>query len=285
MAFPSYYSDEQFLEMKRRMSRAIEQVREKHLLDSMRYGMFAATRRPVLEFGSSNIDALGDMATLLSAAGHPTTPGVEFGWHHYTRVLQFQLRCCKDGRAGWDWKTDIDGKVGPQTWAALEALGKPQKPGPFEKPPIDIGRQSPNRSERGAEITHIILHNTAGGFDGAVSWLCNRESSVSAHLVVSREAATANLVPLSERAWHAGSSRMNACSIGIEIEATDRERGMTAIQEARVIEWVGWLMKEYNIPASKVLAHRMVSSRTDCPVLIWPTDDQFKTWRKAHFGG
>jgi hypothetical protein len=150
-------------------------------------------------------------------------------------------------------------------------------------PTVDETKNSPNKSERGATISHIILHNTAGSFVGAVSWLCDPASKVSAHLVISRTGRTAQLVPFVAKAWHAGNARYNANSIGIEIEATTSQRGMTPDQEQKVIDWCRYLMHKYEIPAASVLVHRMVGNTT-CPVFIWATNDDFYAWRRKNLG-
>jgi hypothetical protein len=146
-------------------------------------------------------------------------------------------------------------------------------------PKVDIVKNSPNKSARNATITHIVLHNTAGGFGGSIDWLCNPSAKASAHLVVSRKGETAQIVPFGEKAWHAGNANPN--SIGIEIEATNNQKGMTPKQEQKVIEWCWFLMGKYNIKASNIIIHRMVGN-TDCPVLIWPTDADFLAWRKKN---
>ena len=148
-------------------------------------------------------------------------------------------------------------------------------------PEIDIVKNSPNKSTRTGTISKILLHNTAGSFDGSVSWLCNPNARASAHLVISRTGKTAQLVKFGETAWHAGNGRVNHTSIGIEIEATNSQRGMTEAQEQKVIDWCKGLMRTYGIKAQDIIIHRMVSS-TDCPVLIWPTDADFFAWRKKH---
>jgi hypothetical protein len=163
----------------------------------------------------------------------------------------------------------------------VEDVAEPLQPA---MPTVDETKNSPNKSDRGAGISHIILHNTAGSFAGAVSWLCDPASKVSAHLVISRTGKTAQLVPFAQKAWHAGNARYNANSIGIEIEATAAQRGMMRIQEQSVIEWCKYLMHKYNIPSSNVLVHRMVGSTT-CPVFIWATNEDFYEWRKNNLGG
>jgi hypothetical protein len=149
-------------------------------------------------------------------------------------------------------------------------------------PKVDLVKNSPNKSSRGATISHAVLHNTAGGYSGSVEWLCNPAAQASAHLVISRKGETAQLVPFADKAWHAGNANPN--SIGIEIEATNNQRGMTAAQEAKVIEWCRYLMGRYAIKASNIIIHRMVGN-TDCPVLIWPTDAEFFAWRKKNLEG
>jgi N-acetyl-anhydromuramyl-L-alanine amidase AmpD len=152
-------------------------------------------------------------------------------------------------------------------------------------PTIDITEHdSPNQSTRAATINAIVLHNTAGEFMPSIEWLCNPDAQASAHLVISREGKTACLVDFSRKAWHAGSREWNNCSIGIEIEAYDEAEGMTPEQEQKVVSWCRWMMKRYNIKADRIRTHRSVlNGGTDCPVLIWPTEANFLTWRKKWF--
>jgi N-acetyl-anhydromuramyl-L-alanine amidase AmpD len=158
------------------------------------------------------------------------------------------------------------------------------KPDPAKMPPIEISEfDSPNQSVRNATISAIILHNTSGSFDGAVSWLCNPDAQASAHLVIGRQGQTACIVDFPAKAWHAGNAEWNACSIGIEIEAYEGAEGMTIAQEGKVIAWVKWMMQKYGIKADRIKIHRQVCS-TDCPGFIWKTDAEFLTWRKANFG-
>lgn len=70
----------------------------------------------------------------------------------------------------------------------------------------------------------IVLHYTAAEFmDGSIAWLCDRRSKVSAHLVIGRDGALAQLVPFDRQAWHAGRSawrgtpHLNHYAIGIEM--------------------------------------------------------------------
>lgn len=139
---------------------------------------------------------------------------------------------------------------------------------------------SPNQSERNATISMIVLHNTAGSFNGAVSWLCNKQARASAHFVISRSGKIVQLVGVSKKAWHAGNSRVNACSIGIELEAYEGATGMTKEMDKACRTLVRWLMGIYQIDREDVGIHRWYR-RTSCPGLIWPTDTEFKEWRST----
>lgn len=190
-------------------------------------------------------------------------------------------------------KWDVRTNEGEKVMEALQAMAPmvyvkeaektvptvPPKPAdPAKMPTIDITNyDSPNQSQRGATINALVLHNAAGKFIPSIEWLCNPEAQASAHLVIGRSGNTACLVDFSKKAWHAGNAEWNSCSIGIEIEAYEGAEGMTAEQEAKVVEWCRWFIQRYNIPKSRIKAHRQVCE-TDCPGFIWPTDESFRIW-------
>jgi N-acetylmuramoyl-L-alanine amidase len=72
---------------------------------------------------------------------------------------------------------------------------------------------------------YIVLHDTGSGLNdsGSVSWLTDKASKVSAHVVIGRDGRITQLVPFNVKAWHAGQSvwrgraLLNGFSIGIEI--------------------------------------------------------------------
>lgn len=74
------------------------------------------------------------------------------------------------------------------------------------------------------EPLYAVIHYTAGSFIGAVNWLRNSQSGVSAHTVTSKKGEVIQLVPFNRKAWHAGKSvwenisGLNNCSIGFELE-------------------------------------------------------------------
>lgn len=84
-------------------------------------------------------------------------------------------------------------------------------------------KESPNQ---GGNIVaqYLIEHYTNDYNKGqAVSWLANKESGVSAHLVIEQDGSVTQMVKFNKRAFHAGKSYwdgiegLNSFSIGIEI--------------------------------------------------------------------
>jgi N-acetyl-anhydromuramyl-L-alanine amidase AmpD len=76
---------------------------------------------------------------------------------------------------------------------------------------------SPNFSERlGSRVDLIVIHDTEGGYAGAVGWFANHHSGVSAHVVLKEDGSEAiQMVSFGKKAWHA--CAFNSRSIGLEM--------------------------------------------------------------------
>ena len=84
---------------------------------------------------------------------------------------------------------------------------------------------SPNQNARNSKVKSITIHHWGSRgqkFDNVVNWLCQKRAGTSAHYVV-EAGKVACIVDPDRRAWHAGNSRGNHESIGIECrpEATE----------------------------------------------------------------
>lgn len=114
----------------------------------------------------------------------------------------------------------------------------------------------PNKSSRqGASIDSIFLHYTAGGsHDGAVAWFMNPAAKASAHFVVGRAGEIIQVVPLDERAWHAGEGRfpvggqivqvaVDRSAVGIEIV----NHGLLSQHDGQFFYHLGEQEKPYDI--------------------------------------
>lgn len=111
----------------------------------------------------------------------------------------------------------------------------------------------------------LILHYTGmSSAAKAIDWLAREESKVSCHYVIDEQGGITQMVPERLRAWHAGvsywrgSTDINSCSIGIEIQNPGHEHGypdFPARQMAAVIALSKNIVKRHAIAQSGVLAH------------------------------
>jgi N-acetylmuramoyl-L-alanine amidase len=136
---------------------------------------------------------------------------------------------------------------------------------------------SPNHAKRTLPIDTIVLHNTAGGLAGSLARLCDVGAEVSCHYLVAENGDVYQLVDESRAAWHAGSRSYNHRSIGIEIVDMAKNPGMTAPQEAALIELVRSVAQRYGIGIDRIIPHRRVRA-TACPGFVWPTDADLSAW-------
>ena len=91
---------------------------------------------------------------------------------------------------------------------------------------------SPNQNARNTKVKSLTIHHWGARgqkFDNVVHWLCQKRAGTSAHYVV-EAGKVACIVDPDRRAWHAGNSRGNHESIGIECrpEATEGDYATVA---------------------------------------------------------
>ncbi len=113
--------------------------------------------------------------------------------------------------------------------------------------------------------TILLMHYTGmQSAERAIYWLSCEESKVSCHYVIDEAGAITQLVPESERAWHAGQSHwsgatdINSASIGIEIQNPGHDDGyhdFPAAQMAAVLALSQDILSRNNILPHRVLAH------------------------------
>ncbi|MGA7546842.1 MAG: N-acetylmuramoyl-L-alanine amidase [Methyloceanibacter sp.] len=131
---------------------------------------------------------------------------------------------------------------------------------------------SPNYEPRvgGRTPDMLILHYTGmEQAEAALDWLTREESKVSAHYLIDEEGRIAQMVPESERAWHAGQSLwagetdLNSCSIGIEIHNPGHDLGYPDFPEGqmRAVEALCLdILGRHAILPERVLAHSDIAA-------------------------
>src|SRR5690625_7362202 len=71
----------------------------------------------------------------------------------------------------------------------------------------------------------VVFHHTAGTAAGAVTWLTDRASKASAHVVIARTGDRTTLADDTDVTWHAGHGKRrgvntNRATLGVEIAQT-----------------------------------------------------------------
>ena len=133
------------------------------------------------------------------------------------------------------------------------------------KPHVDRVEQTTHQSSRnGADIDHIVVHyTTSRNIEGSISHFKHGTPETSAHYIVGRDGALVQMVADTHRAWHAGNSRMNARSIGIEHVAARGDK--IADDQARTsLALIRWLMAEYEISLENVVPHVCIRPTSCC---------------------
>lgn len=129
-----------------------------------------------------------------------------------------------------------------------------------------IKKGKPNRPAKSMKPTHITIHETGNYSSGAdakahASYLQNTTAKVSWHYTVDENVAYQH-VPDNEVAYHAGSTKGNNCSIGIEICVNKNGDFNRACENT--ISLVRMLMKKHKIPIDNVVQHNHWNGK-NCP--------------------
>ena len=139
-----------------------------------------------------------------------------------------------------------------------------------DSPVVHHVRPSPNHDARaGGPIDILLLHYTGmASMAAAVARLCEPAAKVSAHYLVDEAGEVLQLVPETQRAWHAGVSSwegtadINSRSIGIEIANPGHSFGYPDFGEAQIAAIIALgrdIVTRHHIRPRRVLAHSDVA--------------------------
>ncbi|MFL2533758.1 MAG: N-acetylmuramoyl-L-alanine amidase [Alphaproteobacteria bacterium] len=123
--------------------------------------------------------------------------------------------------------------------------------------------------KKNKKVKFIIIHYTGmKNLKFAYSKLCNANSDVSCHYLISSSGIIFNLLCPSLKAWHAGKSQwqnlknLNDYSIGIELENKGHEHdysNYTDIQYLSLKKIIKFLMKNFQIKEQNIIFHSDIS--------------------------
>lgn len=133
-------------------------------------------------------------------------------------------------------------------------------------------RPSPNCGPRrdGLTPSMVVIHFTAmDGPEVALARLCDPQTEVSAHYLVSSCGALTQMVPEEDRAWHAGAGSwqgqddINSRSIGIELDNLGTHP-FPEPQMAALEHLLRGIMTRWSISASGVIGHSDMAPGRKC---------------------
>ncbi|MHA6334470.1 N-acetylmuramoyl-L-alanine amidase [Qipengyuania sp. CAU 1752] len=144
-------------------------------------------------------------------------------------------------------------------------------------------RPSPNFNDRRLPITMVVLHYTEmKPVETALDKLCDPESGVSAHYLISEDGEVTQMVAEDKRAWHSGVAfwrghkDVNSASIGIELDHPGHALGYRDFAEAQIdalIPLLHDIIQRHDIPRTNVVAHSDVApARKTDPGELFPWD-------------
>ncbi len=141
-------------------------------------------------------------------------------------------------------------------------------------------KESPNKwtGRKGHKPEAIVIHITDGNSQGALAWLTNPVSQVSAHFLIDEAGIRWQLVDCADTAWHAGTVvrstwpllkqgiNPNYYTIGIEIAGTPDKKPATC-QIIEAANLVRELAEKYSIPLdnSHIIPHNSIRADKTCP--------------------
>jgi hypothetical protein len=161
--------------------------------------------------------------------------------------------------------------------------------------PNAYGNYDPaDRSRDGHRIRYIVIHDTEGSYDSAITTFQNSNTYTSAHYVIrSNDGAVTQMVHTKDIAWHAGGWNLNTESIGIEHEAfaVDGATWYTDQMYRSSARLVSYLAARYDIPLDRqhILGHDDVANDTGYanshwdPGPFWDWDRYLKMVREGTY--
>jgi len=128
-----------------------------------------------------------------------------------------------------------------------------------------VEKPTPNIGPGTNECLGVLLHHTGGSYGGAVAWLTNPGSRVSAHVIIAKDGTRATLAPNEVITWHAGRSQWlgrhgcNNFMVGVEFAGDTTPEPLTDDQLKSWEQWFGENYMNHGWTPDDVTDHRSVA--------------------------
>lgn len=142
---------------------------------------------------------------------------------------------------------------------------------------VSFNPADPSNHSNGGMISYdyVVVHTIQGSYSGAQSWFQNPAANVSAHYIArSSDGEITQMVYMSDKAWHVGSS--NPYSIGIEHEGwVDEPAWYTWEMYTGSAKLARWIADEFGMPLDRehIVGHVELPNQTHTdPGIHWDWD-------------
>jgi N-acetyl-anhydromuramyl-L-alanine amidase AmpD len=158
--------------------------------------------------------------------------------------------------------------TGAECPTGLDCRFVPAAYAPNSSDPTDYGNYDHSNRPQDMKIKYIVIHDTEGSYQSAISHFQDTTAFVSAHYVIrSSDGAITQMVSTKDTAWHAGDWWVNMHSIGIEHEG-EAQTGASWYTEAMYhssARLVRYLANKYGIPLDRdhIIGHDNVPGLSD----------------------
>jgi len=124
--------------------------------------------------------------------------------------------------------------------------------------------QSPNQSGS-LQPKGIVFHHSCGELASNISWLLQKRSQVSYHIIIGTDGRRYQFVPFWKKAWHAGSSYFrgrkscNSFMLGVAFTGSTYDRELTDDEISSAVDFVKQHKDKYGWTIDWMTDHRTVS--------------------------
>lgn len=143
--------------------------------------------------------------------------------------------------------------------------------------PADYGNYDEANRPEDMKVKYIVIHDTEGSYESAISWFQDPRSYVAAHYVIrSSDGEVTQMVKTKDIGWHAGNWYMNMHSIGVEHEgfAAEGASWYTEAMYRSSAKLVRYLAHKYDVPLDRehIVGHEQYHGLTPARARLMHND-------------
>lgn len=188
---------------------------------------------------------------------------LDFTTKELTSIIQSKVGSLADSVYGSNTAKEILRDLGVTEEEEAPKIASAKTSGSYP----EVFKASPNISSSRIKPIGVVLHHSSGSYNGSVSWICQKASSVSYHCIIDKDGSRTSFAEDDRRCWHAGKSRFNGrggCNgylLGLSVSGDTNKRELTDDEVASAVEWLLPRFEKWGWPKdlSTVTTHKEIS--------------------------